>query len=335
MSGKALVTAEIDPSLIGRIEALGYEVIFDGWGKTHQILTEEELINLMPGVALLMVEVEKVTERVMNASPDLAIIHACRSQPNNVDVDAATERGIGVISAPGRNAASVADFTIGILLSLVRNIHRAERHLRESGWHVGEDIPYFHFRGPELTGKTLGLVGCGAIGREILKRLSGFEMEILIYDPYLSDLIAQSLGKPTSLDTLMADSDFVLVLCALTPETTSMIGAAQLALMKPRAYLINPARAAVVDEEALLEVLKEGRIAGAALDVFWTEPLSDDSPWFDRDNVLLTPHLGGASDDVRSHHTEMLIEDLLLLEEGKLPSRMANPEVLEMKTEQE
>ena len=331
MAGKALVTAEIETSLIGQIEAFGYEVVLNGWGQTRTALTEDELVQLMPGVGLLMVEVENVTERIIAASEDLEIIHVCRSQPSNVDVEAASKRGIAVLSAPGRNAESVADFTIGVLLSLVRNLHRAERHLRETGWFVGEEIPYFHFRGPELAGKTLGLVGCGAIGREILQRMSGFDMEILIYDPYLPADDAQSLGRPVALDSLMSDSDFILVLCALTPETKSMIGTNQLTQMKPGAYLINTARAAVVEEGALFEVLQEGRIAGAALDVFWSEPLSNDSPWFKLDNVLLTPHLGGAAEDVRRHHTKMMIDDLALLREGRVPSRLANPEVLEKK----
>lgn len=328
MNKAAFITAEIDPQTILELEELGYEVKLGGWGQTRSPLSEEDFIGEMHGISLLMVEVEQVTARIMDASDRLEVIHVCRAAPSIVDVPAATERGIAVLSTPARNAESVAEFTIGSILALARNISKADRHLRQVGWHVGEDIPYFHFRGPEIAGNTLGLIGCGAVGRTLLERLRGFDMQVLIHDPYLDAAEVGELGKLTSLDEVLTNADFVVILCALTPETRSMIGETQLSRMKPTAYLINPARAAVVDERALLDALKKNRIAGAALDVFWEEPLAKDSLWRSMENVLLTPHLGGASDNVKRHQGKMLVEDLRSLARGDVPARLANPEIV-------
>jgi phosphoglycerate dehydrogenase-like enzyme len=328
MSKAAYITAEIDPRTIEELEAMGYDVKLGGWGQTRSPLSEEDLIGVMPGISLLVVEVEHVTARIMDASDSLEVIHVCRAAPSIVDVPAATERGIAVLSTPARNAESVAEFTLGSILALARNISKADRHLRQVGWHVGEDIPYFHFRGPEIARRTLGLVGCGAVGRTLLDRMRGFEMKVLIYDPYLEAAEEDELGTLTSLDEVLTLADFVIILCSLTPETRSMIGEAQLSKMKPTAYLINPARAAVVDEQALLDALKMGHIAGAALDVFWEEPLAKNSPWRSMEKVLLTPHLGGASDNVKRHQGKMLVEDLQCLARGEVPARLANSEIL-------
>lgn len=332
MTKRALITAEVYPETVAQLEALGYEVSLAGWGQTRQAMSEQELITRLTGVHLLMVEVEQVTADVIAAASVLELIHVCRAKPTIVDLEAATARGIAVLSAPGRNADSVADFTIALLLNLARNINRAERHLRSHGWLVEGELPYFHFRGPELEDKTIGLVGCGAIGRAILRRLHGFGVHVLIYDPYLPRRAARSLGELVLLDELMHLADFVLVLCALTEETRAMIAEEQLGLMKPTAYLINTARAAVVEEQALFNALQAGKIAGAALDVFWKEPLSPESEWLCLENVLLTPHLGGAADDVRKHQGNMLLEDLRALRAGETPARLANPQALGKKS---
>jgi D-3-phosphoglycerate dehydrogenase / 2-oxoglutarate reductase len=329
MQKKALITAEIDPLTVNQLEERGYTVTLAGWGQSHIVLSEQELIALMPGTHLLVVEVEKVPASVIEASSELEVIHVCRSAPSTVDLTRANERGIAVLSTPGRNADSVADFTMAVLLNVARGISRSERHLRNHGWMVEGEIPYFHFRGPELAGKTLGMIGCGAIGRALLQRLSGFNLNVLIYDPYLSVDVAVALGQLAMLEEVLQQSDFLSIHCAVTPQTTGMIAEKEFALMKPSAFLINTARAVVTDEDALYQALKDGKIGGAALDVFWDEPLPSGSRWLELENVLLTPHLGGASDDVRIHHGQMLIDDLGELAEGRIPHRLANPEILE------
>lgn len=324
---KALITAEFDPAAVTRLREMGYAAQETGWGQTHQALDEQELSALMPGVTLLVVEVEQVTAAVLAAAPDLEVIASCRAAPVNVDVVAATARSIPVLSTPGRNADSVADFTLGLMLTLCRHIAQGERHLREHGWMRNGELPYFHFRGPELAGKTLGLIGCGATGQALARRVRGFDMPVLVSDPYLGQVALGDLGRLATLEAVLRQADFVSLHVPLTSKTRGMLNQARLAMMKPAAYLINTARAAVVDEDALYETLATRRLAGAALDVFWTEP--EIAPrWLTLDNVLLTPHLAGAADDVKRRHSAMILEDLATLGAGGTPRRLANPEVL-------
>lgn len=323
----ALITAEFDPRGIIRLQEMGYAVQQAGWGQTRHALSGEELSALASGISLLVVEVEQVSSEVIAAAPELEVVATCRAGPVNVDVSAATARGIPVLTTPARNADSVADFALGIMLSVCRNIHRAERHLRQKGWMVDGELPYFHFRGPEIGGKTLGLIGCGATGRAFARRVRGFEMQVLVNDPYLDQASLGDLGQLVSLETVLTYADFLSLHVPVTAETQGLLNAERLAMMKPSAYLINTARAAVVDEDALFEALASGRLAGAALDVFWDEP--EVAPrWLTLENVLLTPHLGGAAHDVRTHHSAMVVEDLQTLQAGGVPDRLANPEVL-------
>ncbi len=325
---RALITAEFDPAGVARLGELGYAVQEAGWGQSRRALSGQELIALMPGASLLIVEVERVSTEVITAAPELEVIATCRAGPVNVDVAAATARGIPVLSTPARNADSVADFAAGVMLALCRNIHRAERHLRLTGWMVhGDELPYFHFRGPELSGKTLGLIGYGAIGRAFAHRVRGFDMRVLVNDPYINQARLGDLGELAPLEIVLAQADVVSLHVPFTPQTAGLLDADRLAMMKPTAYLINTARAPVVNEDALFSALASGRLAGAALDVFWNEP--EIAPrWFGLDNVLLTPHLGGAADDVKVHHSAMVLEDLQTLRAGGVPARLANPEVL-------
>lgn len=324
---RALITAEFDPAGVARLGKMGYAVEETGWGQTRNALACEELTALMPGTSLLVVEVEQVSAGVIAAGPELEVIATCRAGPVNVDVGAATARGIPVLTTPARNADSVADFVVGMMLALCRNIHRAERHLRQYGWMVGHELPYFHFRGPEISGKTLGLIGCGAIGQALARRVRGFDMRVLVYDPYIDQANLGDLGQLVSLETTLTQADFVSLHVPVSPETKGLVNAERLAMLKPTAYLINTARAAVVDEDALFDALAYCRLAGAALDVFWNEP--EIAPrWFALDNVVLTPHLGGAADDVKVHHSAMVLEDLQTLRAGGVPARVVNPEAL-------
>ena len=322
---KALITAEIDDHTIEELNDLGFEVEVTGWGQTHEALSEKEIIARTADIALLVVEVEQITEQIIRTASKLELIHVCRSGPGNVDLEAATARGIPVLVTPGRNADSVADFTVGMLLSITRKISTADQHLRSQDWSVDNEIPYFHFRGPEFAGKTIGLIGCGAIGQAFLKRMGGFMMRMLIYDPYVKPETLTEGGELADLDVVLQQSDFIVILCPLTAETRDMIGSDEIASLKPTSYVINPARAAVVNEEALFEAVESRKIAGAALDVFWQEPLPSDSPWRSLQNVLITPHIAGASDEVRTHQGNMLIEDLRLLRSGEIPQRVVNP----------
>jgi D-3-phosphoglycerate dehydrogenase len=312
---KALVTAEFQPDGLAELRDLGYEPVHAGWGVTRRAMDQAELLETLDDVEVLICELETVDAVVLAAAPSLRLVASCRGNPTNVDLAAAAERDVIVLSTPGRNAISVADFTVGLLLAHARRISSSERQLREVGWMTQGDLPYFHFRGPELDGRTIGLVGLGAIGRLVADRVRGFGMQVLAFDPFVT--AAPPGVALASLDELLDRSDVVSIHCPLTPQTQGLIGSRELGLMRDDAILVNTARAAVVDESALLAALGTGVIAGAALDVFWKEPLAPDHPIRDLGNVTITPHVAGAADDVQRHHARMILSDIRRWQRGE------------------
>ena len=312
---KALVTAEFPEDGLAELRSLGYETTHAGWGVTRRAMDAHDLLVALQGVEVLICELETVDAAVLAAAAELRLVATCRGNPTNVDVAAAAQRGVIVLSTPGRNAISVADFTMGLLLAHARRIGPSERQLRERGWMTDGDLPYFHFRGPELDGRTIGLVGCGAIGRLVAERASGFGMTVVACDPFIAS--PPDGIEPVALDELLVRSDVVSIHCPLTPETSCLIGERELGLMRSDAILVNTARAAIIDEAALLAALRSRSIAGAALDVFWEEPLAHDHPIRELDNVTITPHVAGAADDVQRHHARMILDDIERWQEGR------------------
>jgi phosphoglycerate dehydrogenase-like enzyme len=300
---RACVTAELTDDGAARLEALGYEVVRAGWGRTRQALDRDAYVEVAAGSALLVTEIEVVDADVLAALPEVRLVATARGGPVNVDLAACAARGIPVVYTPARNADSVADFVLGALISLSRGIGAAERHLRSDGWHVDGELPYLHFRGRELSGLVLGLVGYGAIGRRVAQRArDGFGMQVLFSDP--------GVDGGSDLDALLEQSDVVSLHCPRSAATKGLISDAALRRMKPGALLVNTAGGGIVDEDALVQALVEGRIGGAALDVFTTEPLPRESPLLQAPNLLLTPHLAGAALDVVRHHTDLICADV-------------------------
>ncbi|HEY6738500.1 MAG TPA: NAD(P)-dependent oxidoreductase, partial [Actinopolymorphaceae bacterium] len=207
----------------------------------------------------------------------------------NVDVDTAAARAVKVIPVHGRNASAVAELAIGLMLSEARDIARADASVKHGGWRKDFGGP-----GDEIGGSTVGLIGFGHVGRELAKRLRGFDVRLLVADPYVdNETLALHHAERTDLDSLFRQSDFVHVVARLTSETERMVTARHFELMKPTAYFVNTARSRLVDNDALYEALAAQRIAGAALDVFDTEPLPAESPWRTLDNLTFTTHFGG------------------------------------------
>ena len=211
--------------------------------------------------------------------------------PSRVDLEAAKDLKIWVTNQPGSNAVSVAELVLGQMIALVRHTHTADRAVKENRW--GD---YLKFIGTELAGKTLGIVGLGNIGMRVAIRARAFEMDLLVYDPYIPESHVTSLGgKWVSLQEVLSEADFLTLHCPLNRETRGMIGAKELATMKRSAFFINAARGGIADEKALITALQDKRIAGAALDVIAEEPPQKDHPLFQLDNVLWTPHLGAVT----------------------------------------
>lgn len=257
---------------------------------------------------VIVSEIDLVDGHTLDATPHLELVVSCRAMPVNVDLDACAARGVAVKTTPARNADVTADGAFGLLLATVRQLSRSEVWFRQGHWST-DDVywPYREFRGPVLKNRVLGVVGGGAIGRRMARRAAGFEMEVVIYDPFLSQSDVDGLGRLVDLKELMEMSDIVTVHAPLMDQTRGLIGRDELALLKPDAFVINAGRAAIIDEQAIREVLEGHRIAGAGFDVFWEEPLPGDHWLFDLDNVTMTPHIAGASDDVVVEHSRIAV----------------------------
>lgn len=316
MSRLAFVSAEFPPAALARLEALGLQVRTGGWGVTGQVLDATAYAAAAAGASILVTEIEQVDAALLEALGTVELVATARGGPANVDLAACAARGVPVVCTPGRNAESVADFTLGLILALTRGVGAGDRHLRDTGWLVGDELPYLHFRGPELSGLTLGLVGYGAVGRAVARRAeAGFGMRVLFHDP--------AVEGSAPMATLVGAADVLSLHCPRVPATLGLVDAALLAAMKPTAYLVNTAGGGMVDEDALAAALTHGTIAGAALDVFATEPLPWTSPLRDAPRLLITPHLAGASTDVPRHHAEMICDDVERWLDGRPPARPA------------
>lgn len=268
-----------------------------------------------------------VSSSVIDAMPYLRIIGVSRAGLENVNVEEATKRDILVFNVMGRNAHAVSDFAIGMMLAECRNIARAFASIKNGQWRKtfsnSDNIP-------ELGGKTVGIVGFGNIGRLVAKKLSGFETNTLVYDPYTPPESIRDAGCiPVGMEELFATADFVTVHARLTDENKGMINSTLLNKMKPTAYFINTGRAGLVDQDALVEALKEKRIMGAALDVFTTEPIAKDSPFLALDNVTLTTHIAGTTSDALTNSPFLLAADIAEFLKNDTGKFIVNRDVLD------
>jgi len=281
-------------------------------------LPKDELAAIIGDYDALAVRSEtKVTADIIARAGKLKIIGRAGVGVDNIDVEAATNRGILVVNSPEGNTLAAAELTVAMLLALARNIAPADQALRGGKWDRKK------YMGSEVYGKTLGVVGLGKIGREVVSRLQAFGMSVLGYDPYLKPEQAESLGiKLVDLDTLYRESDYITVHTPKTKETTGMINAEKLALMKPTVRLINCARGGIIDEAALAEAAKAGQIAGAAVDVFTVEPAAADNPLLGVPNILTTPHLGASTEEAQVNVALDIAEQIVEVLNGK-PARAA------------
>lgn len=290
--------------------------------------TEEGLIAEVGDVDVILVVYAKITKRIIEAARRLKGIVRYGVGVDNVDVRAATERGIYVANVPDYCTGAVAEHTFALLLALARRIVLADRTVKTASWGVWTQQPA-ELMGTELEGKVLGLIGMGKIGCAVARRAKAFGMRVMAYDPYLGEDRARLLGvELVDLDTLLKGSDFVSIHVPLTSETLGMIGELELRKMKRTAYLINTSRGPVVDEGALYKALREGWIAGAALDVYEKEPPDRDNPLFKLDNVVLTPHVAWYTEEALKRLKRSVAEEAIRMLEGMPPKNLVNREVL-------
>ena len=349
MELKILITANFPEDFRQELREISEDTVYAGRGVTGYELTTEEMITHLQGCQMLIDGTEKVTAEIMDACPELRIIACCRNEAfASIDIDAATKRGIPVLASVGRNAISVAEYTIGLLLAVCKNISKLDYLMRhtnvliseESGgskdnppasWSTDPSGPQAVYGGfPELYNRQFGLVGYGTIGREIAKRVLPFGVELLICDPFLSSEVIEGLNaRLVDLAYLMSHADFISINCNVTPATTNLVSREMIKLMKSTTYIVNTARAQVMDYDALYEALKEKKIAGAALDVFPVEPIEKDNPLRTLDNVVLTPHMAGQACDIPFHQNRIIMDNIKMLLAGEHPKTICNPQVLE------
>ncbi|MFI9587064.1 2-hydroxyacid dehydrogenase [Streptomyces sp. NPDC052236] len=287
-----------------------------------------QLAKAGSGVGLILTHLAPITDEVLAAAgPGLRAVGVTRGGPVNVDLAAATRRGVPVAHLPGRNLGAVAEFVIGAMISVTRNIGAASRGMARGRW----DGTYFRYGkcGPELRAATVGLVGFGAVGMRVAELLRAFGSTVVAHDPYADPDKARELGvRLVELPELLGICDIVSVHARLTDSTRGMFGAEAFSAMKPGACFVNTARGELVDEAALTEALADGRIRAAALDVFHPEPPAPDHPLLARDDVLATPHLAGASRQVAQDSARRIVDAVAdFLRTGRLEF-CANPQVL-------
>jgi phosphoglycerate dehydrogenase-like enzyme len=285
-------------------------------------LSEDEVLRVAGDVDIIVGS--RVSRKLITFARKLKMIQAIGTGVDGIDIDAATERGVTVCSAVGLNAVPVAEHAISLMLALAKNITKYDKKIRNEGW----------LRTPStlLSKKTLGIVGLGSIGAEVTKRAKAFEMRILAIKRNPSEelrvkLGIDFLGGQDALPRILMESDFVVLSIVLTPETKNMIDERELRMMKKSAYLVNVSRGKVIDEEALITVLKEGTIAGAGLDVFEVEPINPNNPLLKLENVVLTPHVagGGGTEELMKERGKFIVQNIERITKGQKPEKIVEP----------
>ncbi len=324
---QALILA---PFAEGELQRLAgrLDVEYESWMESGRLHDPEELARKLNqrGASVLVVELDFVFEEVFEAVPELKFVGICRAATSHVDIEAATANGVAVVNTPGRNAQAVAEHALGLMLALARRITEGHEFVKAGRW-VNPVGPYVELRGVELAGRTLGIVGLGAIGRRLAEMAGAIGMKCLAYDPHIGSSPPGVHLK--DLDEVLACSDFVSVHAPLNNETEGIIDSRRLVVMKPTAYLLNLSDARIVDRDGLVNALESRSIAGAALDVFETHPIAPDHPLLRLDNVILTPHLGGATEETIARYSKMMADDIVRFLDGERPLNLVNSDVWE------
>lgn len=289
--------------------------------------TVEETIAAIQNAEIVVTQMAPFTPEVFETCPNLKMIGVCRGGPVNVDLEAATKAGVLVSYAPGRNAQAAAEFAIGLMLTAMRRITIGDSELHNGNWRG--DFYTYENSGYEISGSTVGLIGYGAIGSIVAKVLIAFGATVLVYDPYANkERMAQEGVEMVELDDLLRRSMVVSLHARLTPETKHILNASNLALLPQGAVLINSARGGLLDYAPLPEMLRSGALGALGLDVYDIEPPTPEWPLFNAPNVVLAPHLAGATKQTATRAAEIIAGEVDLFLQGKQPQFVANPEVL-------
>lgn len=306
VASRVLVTEPLAQVGLDALAAAGFDV------DLRTGLSAEELVSVVVGASALIIRsATRVDEAVLDAGTDLVVVGRAGIGLDNVDVTAATRRGVMVVNAPQSNVLSAAEHTLALLISQARNVPQADADLKAGNWRRSR------WEGVELHGKTLGILGLGRVGGLVAQRALAFGMHLVAYDPYVSADRARQMGveMAASVEQLVAEADFLTIHLPRTPETEGLVGRDLLAGAKPGIRIVNTARGGIVDEEALYDALVSGQVAGAALDVFDEEPTTK-SPLFELDSVVVTPHLGASTIEAQDKAGQTIAEQVILALRG-------------------
>ncbi|MDH4212947.1 MAG: NAD(P)-binding domain-containing protein [Candidatus Thorarchaeota archaeon] len=331
---KILITAPFSDSCLKQLQNEGFVVDYRSWLESGKLHMGESLLAILKdgNYDIVIVEGDEIKEPILEKI-SFKLIGAVRGDPNNIAVEAATAKRIPVLAVPGRNTIAVAELTMALILNQARHIKKAELLLKDDFF--VDDFKdfadmYTKLQGFELNGRVVGIVGLGSIGFEVAKRLISFGVSILVYDPYvLQERVEAVDAKVVDLDTLLRESDIVTIHCTPTEETRRLIGAREFSLMKKTAIFINTARASITDENALLEALNEGTIAGAGLDVFSMEPVDSDNIFLELENVTVMPHMGSNTLETIERQSRIITDAIIEFAQRKRPRNIVNPEVFD------
>lgn len=331
---KILVTAPYSEQAQRELTKDFAQIVYKPWKTNGRAYNEDELIHLLreTGAEALITEHDQVTEKVIALFPDLKFIGVCRGTPSNVAVKAATDAFIPVFHTPSRNAQAVAEMFVSNVIIFMRNTLAAIDWLKGGNWGEGAHTSYLQFKGNELAGKTIGMVGFGAVGQQIAEMVKSFPCNIQYYDPYFES--ADKSFRKTTLEDVFETSDIVSIHLPVNNDTKGMIDAELISKMKRDAIFVNTARAVVVNRLDLLRALENKRIRGAILDVFDHEPPDEiDNKIIHLPNVLATPHIAGATFEVEDHHSAIMNKAVIDWFVNKVPSAklLANKELLTIK----
>ena len=328
---RALVLAPFSAPAIAELQAAGVDVVHEDWLETGTMQDPEELGARLKGdrIGAVVVEGDFLFAETFDLAPELGFAGICRAAVNQIDVEAATERGVVVVNTPGRNAAAVAELTIGLMLAVARRIPESDKYVRSGSWESPTG-PYRELRGRELAGKLAGVVGLGAIGRRVSALCNALGMNVVGYDPIVQPSVAERHGATwCDLEFLIESADVITLHAPPQGDGVPLLTAERMDRVKRGAILINVSAPELVDQDALETALRSGRLGGAGLDIFPTHPVEPSYPLLSLENAVFTPHIGGATRETISRHSMAIVEDLLRYRAGKRPVNLVNPDVWE------
>ncbi|BBM86444.1 NAD(P)-dependent oxidoreductase [Candidatus Uabimicrobium amorphum] len=329
---RIFISADFDEKSLAQLREFA-DVHYGSYRNEMQLLTGDALVEALHNYHVFITEVDVLDAESLQKIPSLKTVVSCRGNAVNIDINACTMLGIPVLNTPGRNAVAVADLTVAFILMLARKLKSAISFLHDPEVEAGDiarmGMAHKQLQGYELWQKNIGLIGMGAVGRKVVERLLPFDVNILVYDPYLSaEDIAATGARSVSLPFLLENSDFISLHAAVTKETRNLISHHEFQKMKKTCGLVNTARAHLIDEQALITALQNEQIGGIALDVFSVEPPGADHPLLAFPNVIATPHVAGNTYEVSAHQGQIVVSELKKLLRGERPDHARNPEVL-------